>query len=550
MWKSLRIGAVLALVALGSLKLAQYTAARSQVERLAGTLSPALRLSYSGVSGALDGRVILDRPRIEVMSGPAQGAVIQASSATIEPTGTFWLLQRALAGDSGSPAALNVRLEGTTLSQPDLDRYSSDGWFGAVSLVPFDSMGCGTRTSFSERDYARMGLTIRPREDDIRYNYDAASHTIRADIVSTAAPFSTITTHLELSQFEPSAWFGDALAMKSQRIEQFSMTYLDGGYLAKRNRFCAQLTGTNAANYAGRHLAAVNAFLEARGVIAGDEVTSLYRKLATEGGSAELSSLPEATFVPADFAAYAPDDLLRQLNVTLRRNTAQPILMRLGFAVPVETVPSLFEVPTYETGVADTAAPALAEPTESVEPTTELQAPPPSPAVAKSDLMPLLSVANAASVPIESAPAAVPSLPIPATDELDIAPAQATSPWTTVSHPSVDPRNAVEAIPASAPAPPADSIAALVWRPPTIERLPEKTASTSDYVSIPAASLGAYRGARVRLLTAGGKIVDGRVQQVEGADVVIQIRRDGGVAQVRIPQSGIRDARIRRATLP
>jgi len=550
MWKSLRIGAVLALLALGALKLAQTTAARSQVERLAGTLSPSLRLSYSGITGALDGRVILDRPRLEVLSGPALGAVVKANSATIEPAGTFWLLRRALAGDSAAPAALNVRLEGTTLSQATLDRYSADGWFGAVSLVPFDSMGCGTSTSFSERDYARMGLTIRPREDDIRYSYDAASHTMRADIVSTSAPFSTITTHLELSQFEPMAWFGDARAMKSQRIEQFAMTYLDGGYLAKRNRFCAQLTGTNAANYAGRHLAAVNAFLEARGVIAGDEVTSLYRKLVTEGGSAELSSLPEATFVPADFAAYAPDDLLRQLNVTLRRNTAQPILMRLGFVAPVETTPSLFEIPTYETSVADTAEPVSAEPVESTEAAPDFQATPPPSAPAKSDLLPLLSVANAASVPIEAAPAAVPSLPIPASEVLDIAPAQASSPWTTVSHPSVDPRNAVEAIPASAPAPAADSIAALVWRPPTIERLPEKTASTSDYVSIPATSLGAYRGARVRLLTAGGKIVDGRVQQVEGADVVIQIRRDGGVAQVRIPQSGIRDARIRRATLP
>ena len=75
----------------------------------------------------------------------------------------------------------------------------------------------------------------------------------------------------------------------------------------------------------------MKAFLEARGITPGDEVATLYRKLVAEGGSAELSSLPEATFVPADFAAYAPEDLLRQLNVTLRRNTAQPILMRLAF---------------------------------------------------------------------------------------------------------------------------------------------------------------------------------------------------------------------------
>ncbi|MGH8173312.1 MAG: hypothetical protein ACREPX_09195 [Rhodanobacteraceae bacterium] len=540
---------MLALAALGSLKLAQVTLARAQFERLSANLAPSLQLTYSGVTGALDGRVLLDRPRLEVLSGPARGAVVQARRATIEPSGTFWLLQRAISGDAGAPPTLNVRLEGTTLSQPDLDRFSEEGWFGRTSLVPFDSVGCGTRAAFSERDYARMGLAIRPREDEIRYAYDAAAHTMRADIVSTAAPFSTITTHLELSQFEPAAWFGDARAMKSQRVEQFALTYLDGGYLDKRNRFCAQLTGTNASNYAAHHLAEVDAFLEERGVVAGDEVENLYRKLVTEGGSAELSSLPESAFVPADFAAYPPDDLLRQLNVTLRRNTAQPILLRLGFAEPIPTVPSLLEIPTYETGLVESSSAVLTPPVETIEPAQQAPVEVRSvPTSSKTDLLPLLSVANAATVPIESAPASTPSLPVPGDDDLAEAPAEPASPWTTVQHPSVDPRNAVEAIPASAPPPAADSTAALVWRAPTIERLPEKTVATSGYVSIPAASLGAYRGARVRLITAGGKIVDGRVQQVEGADVVVQIRRDGGVAQVRIPQSGIRTAQIRRAT--
>jgi len=544
MWKSLRIGVVLALLALGALKLAQYAAARGQAERLAGALAPSLKLSYSGVSGALDGRVILERPRLEVTAGVAQGAVIKADRATIEPLGTFWLLRRAFSGATGTPASLDIHLEGTKLSQPMLDRYSAEGWFGTASLVPFDALGCGAETPFSERDYARMGLAVRPREDDIRYSYDASAHTMRADLVSTAAPFSTITTHLELSQFEPSAWFGDAHAMRAQRVEQFALTYLDGGYLAKRNRFCAQLTGTNAANYAARHLASVKAFLETHGVIAGEEVETLYRKLVTEGGSAELSSLPESTFVPADFATYEPEDLLRQLNVTMRRNTSQPILMRLGFAAPIPTVPSLLDIPVYETGIADAATMAAQEAAESTEPTTEFPTLPP-PTATKTEVMPLLSVANAASVPIETPRVPVPELPALPGSDVETVSAD-SSPWTATTRPNIDPRTAVEAIPASAPAPSPDSIAALVWRAPTIERLPEKTAAVSDYVSIPAASLDAYRGVRVRLLTAGGKVVEGRVQQIEGADVVVLIHRDGGVAQVRIPQAGIRDARVRR----
>ena len=541
MWKSLRIGALLALAALGTLKLAQYTVARGQMERLASAVAPSLRLGYSDVSGALDGRVILEEPRLEVLTGPARGAVVRASRATIEPAGVFWLLRRAVTGATGVPAGLDVRLQGVSLSQPALDHASDEGWFGTTSLVPFEGVGCGASTKFSARDYARMGLAVRSRDDDVRYTYDAAAHTLSADIMSTAAPFSTITAHLELSQFNPSAWFGDARALQAQRIEQFSLTYLDGGYLAKRNRFCAQLTGTDAGSYTSRHLAAVKNFLGERGVILGDEVANLYAKLVTEGGSAELSSLPEAAFVPADFAGYAPEDLLRQLNVTLRRNTAPPILMRLAFADPaaadpeiIDTVAVAIEQETVAVSEPEPEPPVVAEPVAA-----------PPIAVAKTEGMPLLSTANAASVPIETPPA--PLTPLPS-DVVVAAPEPAVASWSTIGHPMIDPRNAVEAIPASAPPPLPDSTAALVWRAPTIERLPEKTVALSNYVSIPTAALGGYAGQRVRLLTTGGKVVEGRVHRIDGADVVMLILRDGGSAQVRIPRASIREARVRRAT--
>ena len=129
-------------------------------------------------------------------------------------------------------------------------------------------------------------------------------------------------------------------------------------------------------------------------------------------------------------------------------------------------------------------------------------------------------------------------------------PEPAVSPWTVVGHPTVDPRDAVEAIPASAPPPPPDSIAALVWRAPTIERLPQKTTAPQSYVSVPTATLGAHVGSRVRLVTAGGKLVEGRLQQIDATDVVVLILRDGGSAQMRIPQAGIRDAMVRRSASP
>jgi hypothetical protein len=558
MWKSLRIGALAALVALGTLKLAQHVAATASVERLAAALAPSLGLSYGDVGGALDGRVVLDAPRLEVRSGPARGAVLTAVRATIEPHGMFALLRRALGGASVVPAALDIHLEGASLTHEALARYAREGWFGPTSLVPFESIGCDPVMTFSPRDYARMGVATRPREDDLRYSYDAATRTLRTDLVSTAPPFSTITAHLDLSGFEPRAWLGNERAERATRIEQFSLTYLDGGYLAQRNRFCAQLTGTDAAGYAKRHLAAVEAFLEARGVTPDDSVGALYRKLVAEGGSAELSSLPETTFVPADFASYAPDDLLRQLNVTLRRNTAQPILLRLGFAAPVAEPANA--PPADATAVAavddqSEMAPAAAASSPEPEAATASVAAELPPALLQPELappsesLPLMSVANAAALPLsEISPKPQPA---PAEEILAVATAEPEPEpaWngTIARHPAIDPREAIGPIPASAPPPPAGTSAALVWRAPTIERLAEKPPEVSSYVSVPVASLGAYRGERVRLMTAGGKAIEGRVRGVEGADVLLGIVRDGGSALLRIPQSGIRDARVRRS---
>ena len=559
MWKSLRIGAVLAVAAVGGLKLAQHFAAQSAMERITQALAPSVRLAYSDVGGALDGRVVLEAPRLEVLAGPAHGALLRATRATIDPPSTLWLLKRALGGDPGVPRSLDVHLDGATFSQEAVDRYARDGWFGATSLVPFESVGCEPVSTFSARDYARMGFALRPREDELRYSYDADARTLRADIESTAPPFSTISAHLELSSFEPSAWLGNAHAAKAQRIEQLSLTYLDGGYLAKRNRFCAQLTGTDAAGYAAHHLVAVKNFLEARGVTPSDEVATLYRKLIAEGGSAELSSLPEAAFVPADFAGQAPEDVLRQLNVTLRHNTAPPILMRLGFAEPPAN-----PAPTDAIGeIAATSAPATepieASATTAPEPATETPAAPPretqtavvAPEPAKSEGMPLLSIANAAAVvPVPLAPLSAPpaSSPSPNAADEDATPDAPAPPWATVSHPSVDPRDAVEAVPASEPPPPPGTTAALVWRAPTIERLPPKVAAASSYVSVPIGSLGAHVGSRVRLRTAGGKLVEGRLQQLDGTDVVVLILRNGGSAQVHIPWAGIRDAMVPRTS--
>jgi hypothetical protein len=63
---------------------------------------------------------------------------------------------------------------------------------------------------------------------------------------------------------------------------------------------------------------------------------------------------------------------------------------------------------------------------------------------------------------------------------------------------------------------------------------------------VSADSLGAWRGSYVRVLTAGGKVVEGRVRGLDGGDLVLVVTRDGGSAEMHLPSAGIRDAKVRR----
>jgi hypothetical protein len=253
--------------------------------------------------------------------------------------------------------------------------------------------------------------------------------------------------------------------------------------------------------------------------------------------------------------------LLRQLNVTLRRNTAPPILMRLAFNAPApdaasETVvATAIETPATSEAISAPNEPPANPPAPAADNAATVatveQVKPPEPAKSEG-LPPLLSVANAAVLPIEAPPILHPEPPAevlavatsPAVSEPAASPA---TPWST-TRPGVDPRSAIEAIPASAPPPPPGSTAALVWRAPTIERLPEKAPATSAWTSVSAGSLDAWRGAYVRVLTAGGKVVEGRVRGFDGGDLVLVVNRDGGSAEMHLPSAGIRDAKVRRSS--
>jgi hypothetical protein len=91
---------------------------------------------------------------------------------------------------------------------------------------------------------------------------------------------------------------------------------------------------------------------------------------------------------------------------------------------------------------------------------------------------------------------------------------------------------------------------ALVWKP-TIERLPAPAAERPDYDVIDFAALQAHSGQFVRLVTEGGKKVEGYVVSADEAAVELRVNEGGGSVRFSIPKTRIQQIRlVRRGTPP
>ena len=538
MWKLLRNLVIVAVLSIAVLKLLLWYEIQQGAARLVARLAPYAQIQYGGVGSGLDGRVDFSTVTVTVGKG-ASREVWRAAQVELATPGALWLVRRLLSGDESLPERLGITLKGLQAPAAITAPGGELSWLSPISLVPFETLGCGVVSRFSIADYQRMGLNPGVQQQRVDYRYDAANAALAFSAELASLPFSTIAIRGELQKFDPNAVA--AGNWQKLHVSELSLGYADGGYLAKRNRFCAQQAGMSPAQFVDQHLKAVAAFLAERGVQPGAATESIYRSLVAEGGRVNVLSLPSAASSIGQLLAETPDVMTRQLNLTARRNDAPPVMVRLGFVATgdaqtatataaAETAPA---VSTNAT-VAAPSAPASASPApKATQLPAQAAAPPPAkpaPAPAATTVIgakPPPAVAQAHPAPAPAVPATSPAPPL--------AKPIASAPAAVVAKPA-DP--GTNGLGESAPPPPAGSTLALVWKP-SIERLPPAAPPARDFDVIDYSALGSYTGRFVRLLTTTGKKVEGRIIGVDSTAVGVRVKRAGGTAELQIPRSVI-----------
>ena len=549
MWKLLRNLVIVAVLFVAVLKLLLWYETQQGAARLAERLAPAAQVRYDSVSSGLDGSVVFHAVTAAIGQGAARENW-RAAEVELETPGALWLIRRVLLDDDALPERLGITVHGLQIPAAALGPAQESTWLSPLSLVPFETRGCGIVSRFSVADYQRMGLNPGAQQQHLEYRYDAANTALVFAAQLDSPPFSSITLHGDLQKFEPQMLSGRA-GWQKLHVAELALGYVDSGYLAKRNRFCAQQTSTNATQFVDQHVAAVQAFLAERGVQPSDQVMVLYRSLAAEGGRINVLSLPPAGSTIGQLLAETPDAMTRRLNLTARRNEAPPVMVRLGFRAP-EATAAATTGPDAASALPAAAAPPGIATIAGAPPAATVPAPaaagtaaakPPAPAAAT------VVTAHPAPPPVMTAhpaAAAPPARPTaPATAPVVPAPAPTASVTATPDKPARSVGEDASAALPSGPPPPPDSTLALVWKP-TVDRLAQKAAPARDYDVVEVAALGGLVGRNVRLVTTTQKRVEGRVIGIDATAVALRIQNSGGTAELQVPRSVIVEVQLPR----
>jgi hypothetical protein len=580
MWKLLRNLLLAAILVAGMLKLLAWYEVGQDAQRVTAALAPYAQLRYDSISAGLDGSINLNNVTAAVKRDNAVDTY-SADHVVLESPGVFWLLKHALFDDSTMPPHFGISVQGLKIPPtPWLDPH----WFNPATLVPFETTGCTTVT-LAPGDYRRMEVSPADAHQHGEYRYDPDTKTVGVTLALTTPGSATLTIDAELRQFEPKM-LQSSDALKKVHVEQVSLTYSDAGYFKKRNALCAQRANIGPGQFAEQHVAAVQALLQQHGIEASADLLKIYRRLVDNGGQASILSLPNNTFVAGAWFTATPEDMLRQMNITTRYGDAPPVMFRLNFPAPpqaaepataivdgtptppvipapvgavstappsTDATPAPKAITSATTPPPSTTSPPLVAPAPARTATTMMVNPPPmTPLVVNpTPRLPPVSEVHAQNPPSKTALAAPPPPPVGAhphtangLEEIDRAEALLPPP------PKREPTPAEQF--AAQPAPAAGSTLALVWKP-TIERLPTAAPERHDYDLVEFGSLKGYNGRFVRLITEGGKKVEGYVVTADESDVQLRVARGsgtGGDAIFTVPKTRIQQIQLLRRTLP
>ncbi|MCQ4165650.1 hypothetical protein [Tahibacter harae] len=160
------------------------------------------------------------------------------------------------------------------------------GAFGAASASPFEADGCAGDSLWSSAELRDMGLQPGPTELVVHYKRDRETLILEEDLHT---PGVASVSYRGRMQMNDNYSLFSLLDGGKNAVTADSWSLADEGFVAARNRYCAGKDKITPAQFADRHIAAVQRLLASAGLRANADMAAAYRDYATNGGKLDIS---------------------------------------------------------------------------------------------------------------------------------------------------------------------------------------------------------------------------------------------------------------------
>ncbi|TCK04940.1 hypothetical protein [Marinobacterium mangrovicola] len=231
-----------------------------------------------------------------------------------------------------------------------------------------EALACGDLqqlgvSAMREMGYSRLKSDVVLALDVDRYNRRI---TLNSDFSANTLGSSTV--ELEFSVASDDLAPAQLLAA-NPRLRKLEVSYQDGGYNTRRNRYCAEQSGVEVDAYLAEHRRLMERNLLAAGVDLPELLWDVYSGINQPGGNVMLTMRPPGGLGPEIMAALgSPADMIERLNLALRLNGQPVAINSIDWGrIQVDPVPLPSEEEATSAAEAVAAVEEVAEPEEAVE---------------------------------------------------------------------------------------------------------------------------------------------------------------------------------------
>lgn len=317
----LSITLVVGLVAYAALKGAVYYQVKTGLDRLVAMAAPFAMLKYEGIESGLRGSVAVTG----ISMAPADAPVgIRIERVELQGEGTRFLLNLLKGFEPERPPG-RLQLAVSRMAMPLGGGYLQQ-WFPASSATEPDL--CTLGGLLGQTQIERLGFRQRLADTRLRYDFDRRSGEMTLLMDYTLDGLAALSVEMSLNKLSPM----DAGA--TPVLERFSLHYrIDPDYMRRTVEYCAGAAGLDSAAFIdGLFAADASYYASNLGFIPGEGLRSALRRLISRPGDLLITSVPDSQFSLALLQQYEPQELVRQLGLSLSVND-QPVT-DLNFSLP------------------------------------------------------------------------------------------------------------------------------------------------------------------------------------------------------------------------